>query len=166
MPHSPYSFHLESIFIWGFVATLLLTTVLELCRGLGLSRISLPFLLGTIFTANRHHAQILGYLLQFTIAFVFSFFYAIIFDSLQLATWWLGTLMGFLHGLMVLAILLPLLPHIHPRMASEFDGPDPTRMLEPPGFLGLNYGRRTPIITLLAHILFGLILGTFYGMTR
>lgn len=160
-----YYFHLKFIFIWGFVATLLLTTVLELSRGLGLSRISLPFMLGTILTANRHRAQIIGYLLQFIMAYVFTFFYAIIFDSLEFATWWLGALMGFLHGLMVLAILLPLLPHIHPRMASEFDGPDPTRMLEPPGFLGLNYGRRTPLITLLAHVVFGILLGTFYRIS-
>jgi uncharacterized membrane protein YagU involved in acid resistance len=162
MEHRFLIFHLEGIFVWGFVATLLLTTVLELSRGLGFSRISLPFMLGTIFTANRHYAQIIGYLLQFAIALLFSFFYALIFQSLGLATWWLGGLMGLLHGLMMLVILLPLLPHIHPRMASEFDGPDPTRMLEPPGFMGLNYGRRTPIITLLAHLLFGLILGVFY----
>ena len=40
---------------------------------------------------------------------------------------------------------LPLIPGLHPRMASEYQGPTPTRQLEPPGFLALNYGRPTPI---------------------
>jgi hypothetical protein len=35
-------------------------------------------------------------------------------------------------------------------MASEYEGPDDVRRLESPGFLGLNYGYRTPFTTLLA----------------
>ncbi|MDA8164521.1 MAG: hypothetical protein M0017_05760 [Desulfobacteraceae bacterium] len=35
-------------------------------------------------------------------------------------------------------------------------------MLEPPGFLCLNYGRRTPLTTLFAYLVFGLIMGAFY----
>jgi hypothetical protein len=62
----------------------------------------------------------------------------------------------------VVVALLPLLPGLHPRMASEHRGPEPTRALEPPGFLGLNYGHRTPLIALLAHVMYGAILGAFY----
>ena len=47
-------------------------------------------------------------------------------------------------------------------MASEQRGPTPTRLLEPPGFLGLNYGERTPISVMLAHLVYGGILGAFY----
>ena len=36
------------------------------------------------------------------------------------------------------------------------------RQLEPPGFLGLHYGIRTPLTVLVAHVIFGIILGTFY----
>ena len=55
---------------------------------------------------------------------------------------------------------------MHPRMASEQHGPTPTRQLEPPGFLALNYGRRTPISLLLAHLVYGAILGAFYRLRR
>mgnify|MGYP001367797883 CR=1 FL=1 len=48
------------------------------------------------------------------------------------------------------------------RMATDARGPEPTRELEPPGFMALNYGRRTPLVTLLAHVIFGAILGMFY----
>lgn len=57
-----------------------------------------------------------------------------------------------------------LIGDIHPRMASETTGPEPTRALEPPGFLTLNYGRRTPSITLIAHVAYGVILGAFYAL--
>jgi hypothetical protein len=47
-------------------------------------------------------------------------------------------------------------------MANEQYGPTVARQLEPPGFLGLHYGIRTPISVLIAHIIFGAILGSFY----
>jgi hypothetical protein len=47
-------------------------------------------------------------------------------------------------------------------MASEDQGPEPTRNLEPPGFLALNYGRRTPLAAMLAHLVYGAVLGGFY----
>jgi hypothetical protein len=55
-----------------------------------------------------------------------------------------------------------LLPGLHPRMASEQHGPTVARQLEPPGFLALNYGMRTPISVVLSHIVFGMILGGYY----
>jgi hypothetical protein len=44
-------------------------------------------------------------------------------------------------------------------MASTYDGPTRIRRLEPPGFMGLNYGYRTPLTTVVGHILYGAILG-------
>jgi hypothetical protein len=61
--------------------------------------------------------------------------------------------------------ILPLLPGLHPRMATERDGPTPTRQLQPPGFMGLHYGRQTPTVELIAHIAYGIILGVFYTVT-
>src|SRR3954464_6067638 len=85
------------------------------------------------------------------------FLYFLLFASLNLTTWWVG-LAGLLHGLFLL-MALPLLPYIHPRMASEYDGASATRLLEPPGFMGLNYGRRTPLTTLAGQALYGAVLG-------
>jgi len=55
-------------------------------------------------------------------------------------TWWLGALLGLLHVAVALTVLLPLLPGVHPRMASHRAGPASTAVLEPPGLLALNYG--------------------------
>jgi hypothetical protein len=35
-------------------------------------------------------------------------------------------------------------------------------MLQPPGFAALNYGVRTPLVTLGAHAIYGAIVGHLY----
>jgi hypothetical protein len=66
------------------------------------------------------------------------------------------------HAAFVLTAGMRIVPGLHPRMASESQGPTLMRQLEPPGFLALNYGARTPITVIVAHIVFGSILGAFY----
>jgi hypothetical protein len=154
-----------SALLWGFCATVVLTTLMEASQGLGFSRMSIPLMLGSAFTPDRHRANLLGFALHMVNGVLLAFLYALIFESRRSATWWLGGAVGLVQGLFVLAVLMPLLPSLHPRMASEDFGPNPTRQLEPPGFLALNYGRRTPLVTLLAHLLYGAILGGFYTMS-
>ena len=150
---------LPDLLLWGLVATVAMTTVLQGSQGLGLSRLSLPFLVGTLFTGDRRKAVVLGFALYTMGGWIFAFLYFLFFASLGLATWWLGALAGALHGLFLLACALPLLPYVHPHMASEYDGPTALRQLEPPGFLGLNYGIRTPLTTLLGQAVYGATLG-------
>jgi hypothetical protein len=150
------------IALWGFVGTIVLTTLLAGCQALGLTRINLPFMLGTMLTANRDRAKVIGFGMHLINGWLFATLYAAAFRSWRQATWWLGALIGLVHALFVLTAALPALPGLHPRMASEQRGPTPTRQLEPPGFLALNYGRRTPISVVLAHLLYGGILGAFY----
>jgi len=153
-----------SALLWGFFATLLLTVVMSAAQGLGLSRISMPFLVGSIFTPDRSRANLVGSVLHLANGWVISLVYALVFARLGRSSWWLGALLGLFQGLVVVVVLLPILPSVHPRMATEDSGPTPTRQLEPPGFLGLNYGRRTPAITLLAHVCYGALLGALYGL--
>jgi len=131
---------------------------------LGLSRMSISFLLGTIFTPDRNRAALIGFAIHFINGWLFALVYAAAFESMHLATWWLGAAFGAVHGLFVLVVGLPLLPSVHPRMASETYGPTPTRLLQPPGFMALNYGRQTPVISLIAHIAYGAMLGHFYQL--
>jgi hypothetical protein len=150
---------LSSMLIWGLVATVAMTTILQGAQGLGLSRLSLPFLAGTFFTGDRRWAVAVGFAFYVAGGWVFAFLYFWLFASLGLYTWWFGGAVGLLHGLFLLAAGLPLLPYIHPRMASEYDGATTTRQLEPPGFMGLNYGHRTPLTTLLGQAVYGAVLG-------
>lgn len=154
-----------SILLWGFVATLVLTMLIAGAQGLGLSRIDMPFILGTMVTPDRGRARVVGFVMHLASGWAFSILYALVFESWRRVTWWLGAGIGAVHGLAVLIVLLPLFPGVHPRMALEERGPEPTRALEPPGFMGLNYGRRTPLITVAAHLVYGAILGACYRLT-
>jgi hypothetical protein len=152
---------LKWIALWGLVATVGMTTILQAAQGLGFSRLSLPFLVGTFFTGARRWAVIVGYVVYTVGGWLFAFFYFLIFKSTGIATWWFGAALGFLHGLFLLVGVLPLLPYIHPRMASEHHGITMLRRLEPPGFLAMNYGYSTPLTTVLAQTIYGGILGGF-----
>lgn len=154
--------NIGSILLWGFVGTVVLTSLMAASQGVGVSRMSIPFVLGTMVTADRDRAMLAGSVLHFLNGWMFALVYAAAFESLGRATWWLGAGGGAAHGLFVLLVGLPMLPALHPRMASEQHGPTPTRQLQPPGFLALHYGRRTPIATLAAHLVYGAILGAFY----
>jgi hypothetical protein len=136
-----------------------MTTILQGAQGLGLSRLSLPFLAGTFFTGDRRRAVLVGFVFYIIGGWLFAVLYFVLFASLGLYTWWLGATVGLLHGLFLLTCGLPLLPSIHPRMASEYDGASVIRLLEPPGFMGLNYGYRTPLITLVGQAVYGAVLG-------
>jgi hypothetical protein len=158
--------NMRSSGLWGFVGTVVLTGLMSASQRLGLTRMSLPFMLGTMVTSNRDRAQVVGFFVHLLNGWWLALIYAAAFQSWRRATWWLGALIGLVHGLFVLTTIMPLLPGAHPRMASELRGPTPTRQLEPPGFMGLNYGGRTPITVLLAHLVYGGILGAFYRLKR
>jgi hypothetical protein len=153
-----------SVMLWGFVATMVMTTIMQAGQQLGLSRMSLPFVVGTMFSGNRDRAMVLGLLVHIVGGWLFACVYAFAFESWHHAGLLLGAAAGLLHGFVVLVALAPVLPSFHPRMASELRGPEPTRALEPPGFMGFNYGRRTPLLTLAAHVVYGGILGAFYHL--
>ncbi len=152
----------DNLILWGFAATLVLTTIMTASKYLGYTRMDIPFLLGTLFTSDRNKASWTGFIIHLFIGWMFAFIYGAAFETSGFQTWWFGAMIGFVHAAFVLVGGLQFLNAFHPRMARPFQGPTPTRQLEPPGFLALNYGRGTPAITFLAHLLYGGILGFFY----
>jgi len=152
---------LAYLMLWGLIATVAMTAILQSSQGLGFSRLSLPFLVGTFFTGNRRWALIVGFTVYVIGGWLFAFLYFFLFASISIYTWWFGALAGFLHGVFLLVCALPLLPFAHPRMASEYHGATAIRQLEPPGFLAMNYGYQTPVTLLLAQTVYGATLGGF-----
>jgi hypothetical protein len=149
----------------GFVGTLVLTTALRTANELGVTRIDLPFLLGTAFTADRARAKAVGYLLHLAAGEAFALVYYAVFDAIDTNGWALGALFGLLHGVVSsTALVSALLPAVHPRMGSSLSAADSSPLLEPPGFLMRNYGRRTLIATLVSHAAYGTIVGGFTAM--
>jgi uncharacterized membrane protein YagU involved in acid resistance len=154
--------NLGSWLLWGFVATIVLTTLMSASQGFGFTRMSLPYMLGTMFTSSRDRAKLVGFFFHLINGWLFSLIYVAAFHLWDGATWWRGALIGLVHAGFVLTAGMRLMPGLHPRMASEQQGPTLMRQLEPPGFLAMNYGFQTPVSVVIAHVVFGIILGVFY----
>lgn len=155
----------DSWLLWGFISTLVLTIIMSASQSLGMTRMNIPYLLGTMITPNRDRAKILGVLIHMVNGWIFSLIYVLGFEVIGMATWWIGAIFGFIHAAFVLTVGMSVMPGMHPRMASEQQGPTVVRQLEPPGFLALHYGFQTPISIIIAHIIFGMILGGFYTLS-
>ena len=112
--------NLPGVLLWGFAATIVLTTTMAIGQGVGYTRMSMPFLVGTMFTPARDRAMVIGFCVHVANGMIFALFYAVL--------------------------------------------PTVNRVLQPPGFLALNYGRRTPFVTIVAHLLYGAIIGAFYHL--
>jgi hypothetical protein len=105
---------------------------------------------------------VLGYGLHFVFGLAFPLLYWIVFVALGHAGWVTGAALGLLHALFAGTTLVNvLLPAVHPRMGTPFSSARETPLLEPPGFMLLNYGRATPVATVLAHVAYGAIIGFF-----
>lgn len=146
---------------FGFVATVALTATMVAAQSVGLSRMDIPLMLGTIVSGDPDRARVAGLVVHLVNGQLFALMYVAAFAQIGTATWWLGLLFGLAHGVFALVLVVPLLPGIHPRMESSRAGLHLPASLEPPGAFSLNYGRETPLVALIAHAAYGAILGAF-----
>ena len=149
--------------VFGLAATAALTVVMISAQLAGLTRLDLPLILGAILTEDPDRARFGGFFLHLLMGQIFALGYATTFAVVDQASWWLGALLGLLHAAVALAVLVPLLAGVHPRMASHRDGLASRATLEPPGLLALNYGVQTPLATVVAHLGYGTFLGLVLG---
>lgn len=151
--------------VGGVVGTLVLSTALTGASELKLTRMDIPFLLGTALSDDRGRARIIGFTLHFVFGLLFALAYALAFAVIGHAGWLSGMLFGIVHALFAGTVLVNvLLPLVHPRIGTPFTAADSTPLLEAPGFMLLNYGRATPVMTVLAHMAYGAIVGAFIGL--
>jgi len=145
-----------------FVGTLVLTTGLRLAQITGLTRMDIPLLLGTAFTEDMRRAQAIGYAVHFFNGLVFAVGYWLVFEAVGEAGWLFGAVLGLIHALFAGGALVNvLLPAVHPRMGTMWSDASETPILEPPGFMLSNYGPQTALVTVVAHLAYGAIVGGF-----
>ncbi len=151
--------------VGGFLGTVVLTTILRGASELGWTRMDLPFLLGTAVTEDRTRAKVAGYALHFVFGLLFALAYYLVFVVVDRSGVLLGALLGLVHALFAgTALVGILLPAVHPRMGTGFDAAGSAPQLEPPGFMLLNYGRETPLATVVSHLAYGAIVGAFCAL--
>ena len=150
----------------GLVGTVVLTTGSRLAQQLGWTRMDIPLLLGTIFSAERGRAMVIGYAIHFANGLLFSLAYGLVFEATDRAGWLFGLALGAVHGVFAGGGLLNvLLPVVHPRMGKPWTDSRTTPLLEPPGFLLANYGRATLVATFALHLAYGAIVGAFASLS-
>lgn len=145
--------------VFGLIATAALTALMIAAQMAGWTRLDIPLVLGTMVAADPDRARVAGFFIHLANGQLFALGYTAAFAVLERSTWWLGAVFGAVHGAIAMLVIVPLLPGVHPRMASERAGLSGGATLEPPGLFGLNYGRETPMVALLAHIAYGIALG-------
>jgi hypothetical protein len=151
---------IASVLVAGFAATLAMTTVMRGASELRLTRMDFALLLGTAMSDRRRTALAIGYVLHFIFGILFAFAYTALFAVVGTATWWVGALAGALQAVFNGTVLVNvLLPVVHPRMATPDTAANEIALVEPPGFLMLNYGRSTFVVMLVAQISYGAIVG-------
>jgi len=144
--------------IFGVVATAALTSVLVAAQMTGLTRLDLPLLLGLVLADDPDRARAAGMVLHLGVGQGFAFGYACAFAVLDASPLWLGALLGGLHGFVALGVIVPLVASVHPRVLTDRAGRSSRPGLEPPGPLASNYGHQTAVITVAAHLAFGVAL--------
>jgi hypothetical protein len=146
----------------GLVGTVVLTSSLRFAQEVGLTRMDLPLLLGTVFTSDRRRASVIGYAWHFFNGLWFAALYGVIFLAVGSASILFGAALGLVHALFAGGALVNVvLPAIHPRMGTRWTDAEQTPILEPPGFMLRNYGRYSLLANVGAHIVYGGIIGAF-----
>jgi hypothetical protein len=148
--------------VGGFVGTLVLTSTVRLAQIAGLTRMDLPLLLGTAFTGHRARAAAIGYVVHLLNGLAFALVYAAVFAVVGREGILLGMALGMLHAAFAGGVLVNvLLPAVHPRMGKTWSDARRTPLLEPPGFMLLNYGRASALVSVVGHVAYGGIVGLF-----
>lgn len=149
----------------GLLGTFALTTMMRVATETKLTRMDLALILGTIVTENRRKAKAIGYIFHFALGIIFAFAYGAFFLMIGRSSWWLGAILGAVHAVFNASVLINvLLPVVHPVMGTPETAANEVALIEPPGFLMVNYGRNTFLVTLASHVVYGAIVGGVFGI--
>jgi hypothetical protein len=150
--------HTIAAVIWaGFVATILSAAFFWVARSYGATRFNAPVQLGCLVSADPGHprTETIGFVLLLGLG---SLPIALAYAALLGATGWSGVAGGAAIGLLHGAVALAALPLLGTISACAKRGE-----MEAPGPLGLEWGRFTPLVFLLGHALYGIVLALALG---
>src|SRR6185312_505037 len=112
---------------------------------IGLPRIDVVSMLGSLAAPNKQDAVTLGGAIHFSMGILFAIIYAAFWSAgIGSPTWWCGLIFGALHGIVVIGLLLVLF-RIHPQLSELISG--------------------VPVMVaiLLNHMVFGVVVALVYA---
>src|SRR5436305_13836787 len=82
----------SSWLLWGFASTVVLTSILPGSQRIGMTRMNIPYMLGTIYTPSRDRAKFIGSFFHFTNGWLFSLLYVVAFQIIGTSSCCFGAL--------------------------------------------------------------------------
>ena len=147
---------MRKLFFAGFVATAAMTALMYGAPMMGMPKMDIATMLGTMFLSSSGQAFALGmmvHLMMGTVLFPAVYGFTLQPDSGG------GTGRGALLGLVLWAaanlMVMPMMGTVHPMVKSG--------MMPAPGFLMLNLGVMAPMGSLIGHLVYGALLGKLAG---
>lgn len=148
-------FDLVAAIAGGLVGTAAMTLLMTMAPMMGMPKMDMPALLGSMFGAPG--SRLLGLLMHFMMGTVFGLVYAALFTAVTgTSIILLGALFGVIHWLVV-GLMTGMMPMMHAGIRSgqvQAPGVYMTRLGGIMGFVG----------GLVGHIVFGLVVGLVYGL--
>jgi hypothetical protein len=145
----------------GLAGGLAFLAVVYMGLGIGMTRMNFLPILGTMMApkASRGTTYGIGFVIHMMLSAIFGLVYAGILTALDVASvgsasgW--GALLGAFHGAGALIAMPMMLAMAHPHVR--------TGDLERPGALMTGFGSMTPVGSVAAHVVFGLVVGSIYA---
>ena len=131
--------------IAGLLGTLVMTVLMVMAPRMGMPKMDIIGMLGTMFTASEGTARLIGTPAHFMMGVIFAIIYSLIWSfGIGSPTWLWGLIFGAVHAVVVM-VILPAVTKMHPRPPQMESGP---LMM-----VGL----------LMAHLAFGLVVALTYA---
>jgi len=131
--------------IAGLAGTAVMTIMMYIAPRMGMPKMDMPRMLGTMFISKESTATALGMVIHFMMGAIFAVIYALLWNlGVGSATWWWGLIFGAVHGL-IAAGMMPVILRMHPR---------------PPE---MSFGAVMIVGVLMAHLVYGLVVALVYA---
>jgi hypothetical protein len=128
--------------IGGIVGTAAMTALLLFPRWLGIGKIDVIPAVGALITGKEDHAFSIGYIVHFASGIIFAYVYwAVLLLMKMPIVWWAFGMAGFIHGIIVMLLVCITIMEHHPIARYHERGP------------------MTGLAQLLAHIVYGVVVG-------
>jgi hypothetical protein len=162
-------FQILPAIVAGFAGGVVMTLMMNMAKAAGMTEMDMAVMQGSMVTGDRGKAKAIGMFTHLVMmsAVVFGTIYALLFNAFGIAegdAWWVGAAFGAVHGV-IAGIAFAMMPAMHPRMgdSSPSDVAEQGLRLRAPGVFGKNYGAMTAPGMLMAHVLYGLVVGLVYA---
>jgi hypothetical protein len=145
----------------GLIGGLAFLAVVYMGPGTGMTRMNFLPILGTMMApkASRGTTYGIGFVVHMMLSAIFGLIYAGILSAIDVdsvgAAAASGVVIGAVHGTGVLILMPMMLAMAHPLVRSGD--------LERPGALMTGFGSMTPVGSVAAHVVFGLLVGSIYA---